>query len=108
MKKLYVGNLSYETTETELEQFFSEFGPVISAKIITDQYTNRSKGFGFVEIEDDDNALEAIDALNGQELHGRSIKIDEARPRQNRGYNRDHGGGSGYNRDHRGRNKRRY
>ena len=91
-KKLYVGNLTYDTTEHILVDLFSEFGNVLSAQIIIDRDTNRSKGFGFVEMED--GADQAAEALNGQEFHGRNLTVNEARPREprdNRG-----GGGGGY------------
>ncbi len=91
-KKLYVGNLTYDTTEDNLVELFSEFGEVLSAQIIIDRDTNRSKGFGFVEMSD--GADEAANALNGQDFHGRNLTVNEARPREprdNRG-----GGGGGY------------
>ena len=91
-KKLYVGNLTYDTTEDTLVELFSEFGEVLSAQIIIDRDTNRSKGFGFVEMAE--GADEAANALNGQDFHGRNLTVNEARPREprdNRG-----GGGGGY------------
>ncbi len=91
-KKLYVGNLTYDTTEDILVELFSEFGEVLSAQIIIDRDTNRSKGFGFVEMAE--GADEAANALNGQDFHGRNLTVNEARPREprdNRG-----GGGGGY------------
>jgi RNA recognition motif-containing protein len=91
-KKLYVGNLTYDTTEDNLVELFSEFGEVLSAQIIIDRDTNRSKGFGFVEMAD--GADEAANALNGQDFRGRNLTVNEARPREprdNRG-----GGGGGY------------
>ncbi|MCC6954534.1 MAG: RNA-binding protein [Deltaproteobacteria bacterium] len=82
---IYVGNLSYDTTDQELLNTFSTFGQVKSAKVITDMGTGRSKGFGFVEMEQAADAREAIAALNGTELSGRSITVNEARPREDRG-----------------------
>src|SRR5881392_254485 len=89
-KKLYVGNLSYEVDSSELEQLFSAHGQVVSAQIINDRDTGRSKGFGFVEMADDAEADAAIAALNGQQHNGRALTVNEARPREDRG-----GGGGG-------------
>ena len=85
---IYVGNLSYDVSENELRQVFEEFGTVDSVKIIIDRYTNRSKGFGFVGMNDEEEAKAAISRLNGTELDGRTMKVNEARPRQprDRGY----------------------
>ncbi|NLF24401.1 MAG: RNA-binding protein [Deltaproteobacteria bacterium] len=94
MKKLYVGNLSYDTSEQTLESFFQDFGPVVSVKILTDPYSGQSRGFGFVELQDDDKALEAIQALNGQTLDGKELKVNEARPQTER-RGGGHGGGRG-------------
>ncbi len=77
-KKIYVGNLNYRMRNEGLEELFGQFGPVVSAKIIMDRETNRSKGFGFVEMEDEDSAQAAISALNGTEIEGRSIKVNES------------------------------
>jgi RNA recognition motif-containing protein len=99
-KNIYVGNLSWGTTEDLLRQTFEQHGQVISARIITDRDTGRSRGFGFVEMENEDEANAAIDALNGQTLDGRPLTVNEARPRaprQGGGY-RGGGGGGGYNR----------
>ncbi|HEX2915629.1 MAG TPA: RNA-binding protein [Chloroflexia bacterium] len=90
-KKLYVGSLSYSTTEAGLEEFFSQAGSVDSARIITDRDTGRAKGFGFVEMSTDDEASRAINMLNGAVLDGRTLIVSEARPQENRG-----GGGGGY------------
>jgi RNA recognition motif-containing protein len=87
-KKLYVGNLTYDTTEDNLVELFSEYGEVLSAQIIIDRDTNRSKGFGFVEMAN--GADEAANALNGQDFRGRNLTVNEARPREDRG-----GGGGG-------------
>jgi RNA recognition motif-containing protein len=90
-KKLYVGNLSYNVDNTQLEEMFTKFGDVRSAEVIQDRDTNRSKGFGFVEMADDNAAREAIEGLNGQEQDGRQLTVNEARPKESRG-----GGGGGY------------
>ena len=85
--KIYVGNLSYTTSETELNDLFTQFGEVGSAKIITDRYTGRSRGFAFVEMPNRDEGQTAISELNGSEVRGRNIKVSEARPKKNdRGY----------------------
>ena len=97
---IYAGNLSYQMTEDELSEAFEAHGAVDSARIITDRDTGRSKGFGFVEMADDSQAQAAIDALNGSDCGGRSLKVNEARPREDRGPRRSGGGGGGggYNR----------
>jgi len=89
-KKLYVGNLSYSVSSTELEEMFSPHGTVDSATVIEDRMTGRSKGFGFVEMSSDQEAQAAITALNGQTHGDRALTVNEARPRENRG-----GGGGG-------------
>ena len=81
---IYVGNLSYDTTEDTLRTLFGEFGEVESARVITDRYTGRSKGFGFVEMTAEDAAQEAIGALNGKSVDGREIRVDKAKPRTER------------------------
>ena len=81
---IYVGNLSYETTEDALRTLFAEFGEVEAARVITDRYTGRSKGFGFVEMTAEDAAQKAIDALNGKSVDGREIRVDKAKPRTER------------------------
>ena len=83
-KKLYVGNLSYETTQDELQKLFVEIGPVISAVIVTDGSTGRSRGFGFVEMETEQAAKEAIARLNNYELGQRTIAVSEAHPPRER------------------------
>src|SRR5437868_8071463 len=93
-KKLYVGNLTYDTTEDNLVELFQEFGEVLSAQIIIDRETNRSKGFGFVEMAS--GADEAATALNGQDFRGRNLTVNEARPREPReGGRGGYGGGGG-------------
>ena len=81
---IYVGNLSYRMNDGELREVFSEFGEVSSARIINDRETGRSKGFGFVEMPDDNAANTAIEALNGKEVSGRNLRVNEARPREPR------------------------
>jgi len=81
---IYVGNLSYRMDDGELRGVFEEFGEVSSARIINDRETGRSKGFGFVEMPDEASANEAIEALNGKEIAGRNIRVNEARPREPR------------------------
>ena len=91
-KKLYVGNLPYNTTNADLEQMFTQFGTVESAEVIMDRSTGRSKGFGFVEMSNDAEAQAAISVLNGREEGGRRLTVNEARPREER----SGGGGGGY------------
>ena len=92
--KLYVGNLSYDTTSSELEQLFGQHGTVQSAEVIQDRDTSRSKGFGFVQMGTDAEAQGAIAALNGQQQDGRALTVNEAKPRESRGGSRA-GGYSG-------------
>ncbi len=80
-QKLYVGNLSYQVDNTQLEQMFTEFGTVQSAQVVMDRETGRSKGFGFVEMSSEEEGQAAIDALDGKEIDGRSIKVNVAKPR---------------------------
>jgi RNA recognition motif-containing protein len=91
-KKLYVGNLSYDVTDSELEQMFAPHGTVQSAQVIMDRDAGRSKGFGFVEMGSDQEAQAAIAALSGKEVNGRALTVNEAKPREDRGGGR---GGSG-------------
>src|SRR5881394_2755913 len=93
--KLYVGNLSYNTTSSELEQLFGQHGNVQSAEVIQDRDTGRSKGFGFVQMGSDDEAKAAIAALNGQEQDGRALTVNEAKPREDRPRGGGGGGGRG-------------
>ena len=83
-KNLYVGNLSYSVKDDELQALFAQFGTVSSARVISDRDTGKSKGFGFVEMPNDDEAQAAIDALNGKENHGRPLTVNEAKPREPR------------------------
>ncbi|MCA9923948.1 MAG: hypothetical protein KC419_00870 [Anaerolineales bacterium] len=120
-KKVYVGNLSFNTTEDDVRELFGEYGNIESVAWITDRDTGRFRGFCFVEIEDA-AAAKAISALDGKEIDGRNLKVNEARPREERGggggrrgggggYNRgggNRGGGGGYNRDGGGRGDNRF
>lgn len=92
-KKLYVGNLSYDVSSSQLEELFAEFGTVQSAQVIADRDTGRSKGFGFVEMGSDDEAQAAINGLDGKDNGGRPLTVNEAKPREDR---RGGGGGGGY------------
>ncbi|MBN2640892.1 MAG: RNA-binding protein [Victivallales bacterium] len=101
---IYVGNLPYSMGEDELQQAFEVFGEVTSARVIQDRETNRSKGFGFVEMADDAAGKKAIEGLNGSEMDGRNVVVSEARPRQERsgdggGFRGGRGGRSGGGRD---------
>lgn len=103
-KKLYVGNLSYETKDGDLRSLFEPHGEVVSASVIQDRETGRSKGFGFVELATEESAAAAISALNGQSLDGRSLTVNEAKPRESgfggdRRSSRGSGGGGSYGGD---------
>lgn len=89
-RKLYVGNLGFNVSNTDLEQLFSSHGSILSAQVIMDRTTGQSKGFGFVEMSSDSEAQAAIAALDGQDHGGRALKVNEAKPKENRG-----GGGRG-------------
>lgn len=102
-KKLYVGNLTYNVNDTDLEQLFAQFGTVQSAQVIQDRDTGRSKGFGFVEMDTEAQAQAAIQGLHEQEHDGRRLTVNEAKPREDRGgggygggRGRSGGGGGGY------------
>ena len=84
MKKLFVGSLPWSTTSEELGQLFSKFGTVLRADVLKDKMTGRSRGFGFVEMENDNEAEEAIKQLNNSDLNGRKLVVNEARPREDR------------------------
>jgi cold-inducible RNA-binding protein len=103
MKNLFVGNLSFQTTESELQALFEQFGEITRVQIMTDRDTGRSRGFGFVEMASDEAAAKAIEALNGKELGGRALNVNEARPKpEGKGGGRGFGGGGGrggYGRD---------
>ena len=94
--KLYVGGLPYSTTEADLKELFSEHGTVESVRVITDRETGRSKGFGFVEMSSQEEAEAAIEKLNDSDLEGRTLVVNEAKPREKRG---SFGGGGGQSRD---------
>ncbi|HEX8162282.1 MAG TPA: RNA-binding protein [Pyrinomonadaceae bacterium] len=103
--RLYVGNLSFRATAEELQELFSQAGEVSSANVVTDRETGRSRGFGFVEMADDAGAQAAIEQFNGKDFQGRSLTVNEARPREDRGggggggrggYGGNRGGGGGY------------
>jgi len=104
--KLYVGGLPYSVTEGRLEEIFAEYGSVTSARVISDKFTGQSRGFGFVEMNSSEDAQKAIEALNGTQLDGRTLVINEAKPQERRpdggggggGGNRRGGGGGGRNR----------
>lgn len=100
--KLFVGGLSWDTTNQSLQAFFSQMGTVVSASVIVDKFSGKSKGFGFVEMSSQEEAQRAMEQLNGQTLDGRTINISEARPmvpRENRGGGGRSFGGGGYNRN---------
>ena len=82
---IYVGNLAYEVTDEDLNETFSPFGEVTSARVIRDRFTDRSRGFGFVEMSNDTEAQTAIDDVNGKEIKGRAVTVNQARPREDRG-----------------------
>ena len=92
-KKLYVGNLAYSVRDNDLQQAFGQYGSVVSAKVMMERDTDRSKGFGFVEMGTDAEALAAIEGLNGQSLSGRSLTVNEARPMEPRPAGGGYGGG---------------
>jgi RNA recognition motif-containing protein len=113
--RLYVANLSYQTSEAELEEVFQQAGTVSSVQIVMDRDTNRSRGFGFITMGSDAEAQAAIEQLNGQDLGGRELRVSEARPREDRppqkrfgggGGDRGDRGGRGYDRGDRGERKR--
>lgn len=102
-KRLYVGNLKYTATSAELQEMFEQFGAVTSAQVLSDRETGRSRGFGFVEMPNDEEALAAIEGLDGQDHDGRRLTVNEARPRApggggggGGGYRGGGGGGGGY------------
>jgi len=103
-KRLYVGNLSYSATSDDLQELFEQYGQVSSAQVLTDRETGRSRGFGFVEMDNDDEADAAIQQLDGNDHQGRRLTVNEARPRTPgggggggpRGGGRGYGGGGGY------------
>jgi RNA recognition motif-containing protein len=104
--KLFVGSLSYGVTDDQLKEFFASAGQVVSANVIVDRDSNRSKGFGFVEMSSDEEAQKAIQELNNKELDGRAVTVSEARPREERPRNNFGGGGGGYDRNRDSRDSR--
>ncbi|MDO8504225.1 MAG: RNA-binding protein [Candidatus Liptonbacteria bacterium] len=101
-KKLYVGNLPYSATEDDLKKMFAEVGAVESAAVITDKFSGRSKGFGFVEMATPEEAEKAIQLLNQKPMDGRNLSVSEARPKEDRGprnFGGGGGGGGGYKKD---------
>ena len=92
-KKLYVGNLSFSTDDTQLNALFTPYGQVTSARVISDKFTNRSRGFGFVEMPNDEEANKAIAELNGKSVDGRALKVSEAQPREDKPRGGGFGGG---------------
>ena len=89
-KKIYVGNMNYATTEDQISELFAEFGNVLSVDVIVDRFTGQSKGFGFVEMENEAEALAAVEALNGREIDGRQLRVKEAKARTAGGAHRPH------------------
>lgn len=104
MKKLYVGNMSFDTTETDLRSLFEPFGEISSVHIATDRATGRARGFAFVEMLDDESASKAMTALDGKVVGGRALKVNEARPKPQEGFGG--GGGGGRHRGDRGSRSR--
>lgn len=98
MKNLFIGNMSFHTTEDELRTLFEPFGEITRIQVMTDRDTGRSRGFAFVELASDDEAANAITTLNGKEVEGRALTVNEARPKPERSGPRG-GGGGGYSRD---------
>ena len=96
--KLYVGNLAFQTTSQDLQELFAQAGTVESASVVEDRETGRSRGFAFVEMATKEEASTAIDQFNGKELGGRALKVNEAKPRENRGFGGGGRGGSNGNR----------
>src|SRR5215475_11850854 len=92
--KLYVGNLAFQTTSQQLQELFAQAGTVESASVVEDRDTGRSRGFAFVEMSTQEEAAAAIDQFNGKEVGGRALKVNEAKPRENRGGGRGFGGGN--------------
>ena len=95
-KKIYVGNLSFDTNDDQLNSIFTPFGAVSSARVIKDKFTDRSRGFGFVEMDNNEEADKAIAALNGKEVDGRALKVSEAQPREDKPRGGGGFGGGGF------------
>jgi RNA recognition motif-containing protein len=96
MKNLFVGNMSFQTTETELRSMFEPYGEISKIRVMTDRDTGQARGFGFVEMANDDEAAKAISALNGREMNGRALNVNEARPKTEYAGSRGGGGGNNY------------
>jgi len=94
--KLYVGNLSFQTSSDDLNQLFAQAGTVESAAVVEDRETGRSRGFGFVEMSSKEEAAKAIEQFNGKEVNGRNLNVNEAKPREDRGNRGGGGGGRGF------------
>ena len=92
--KIYVGNLTYDTTEEDLNKAFEAYGKIGSCTIIKDNFSGRSKGFGFIEMESDNESKSAIEGLHGSDLKGRTIKVNEAKQKNEKGFHGNHGGGN--------------
>ncbi len=103
--KLYVGNLAFQTNSQQLQELFAQAGTVESASVVEDRDTGRSRGFGFVEMSSKEEATSAIERFNGKEFNGRNLNVNEAKPRENRGFSGGNRNGGG-NRDFGGRNDR--
>ena len=95
MKNLFVGNMSFQTTETEVRSLFEPFGEITRIQLMTDRDTGRARGFGFVDMANDEEAAQAITALNGKEVDGRALNVNEARPKTERSGGQRYGGGGG-------------
>jgi len=108
MKNLFVGNMSLQTTENDLRQLFEPFGEVSRVSIITDRDTGRPRGFAFVEMARDEDAAKAIAAINGKDVDGRALTVNEARPKTERGGGGHRGGGGGFQGFPRGRREPRW
>ena len=100
--KLYVGNLSFQTSRDDLQELFAQAGTVESASVVEDRETGRSRGFGFVEMSSKEEGQAAISTLNGKEVDGRALTVNEAKPRENNGGGGNRGGGGGYGGGNRG------
>jgi len=101
MTNIYVGNLSFRTEDADLESAFAPFGAVAKATVVKERETGRSRGFGFVEMPNADEAARAIATMNGKDVGGRALQVNEARPREDRGGGGGAGGGGGYGRERR-------
>jgi cold-inducible RNA-binding protein len=99
MKNIFVGNLNFQMTEDALRTAFERFGEVTKVKLVTDRETGRARGFAFVEMADDEQAAHAISELNGQSMEGRTLTVNEARPKSDRPFSRDGGHGGGFGQD---------